>query len=194
MNSSTSGRPDCFRCGSTKIASPRSPGTGNLIRTSAVRRGQPASCRPRHISRTKLMSGILPKSRPQTVTTPAPAAPRPLPVRSRRCRRPQLALRSRQTWPSSRSSTTAGRPVSGGAIRPHGFAVGCGMPGIGRTPALAEALQPPARRIRACGERAIATLKTWKLLTKLRCCPRRAIAIVQAILVLHHVEDNRYAG
>ncbi|OHX02930.1 IS5/IS1182 family transposase [Micromonospora sp. WMMB235] len=47
---------------------------------------------------------------------------------------------------------------------------------------------------RACGERAIATLKTWKILTKLRCCPRRATPIVQAILVLHHVEANRYAG
>ena len=49
-------------------------------------------------------------------------------------------------------------------------------------------------RIRARGERAIATLKTWKILTKLRCCPRRATMIVQAILVLHHVEANRYAG
>ncbi|MEO3749012.1 transposase family protein [Plantactinospora sp. B5E13] len=49
-------------------------------------------------------------------------------------------------------------------------------------------------RIRARGERAIATLKTWKVLAKLRCCPRRATAIVQAILVLHHVEANRYAG
>jgi hypothetical protein len=35
-------------------------------------------------------------------------------------------------------------------------------------------------RIRALGERAVATLKTWKILTKLRCCPRRATAIVQA--------------
>ncbi|MEV0005397.1 IS5/IS1182 family transposase, partial [Micromonospora sp. NPDC050980] len=26
------------------------------------------------------------------------------------------------------------------------------------------------------------------------CCPRRATPIVQAILVLHHVEANRYAG
>ncbi|MFF0880700.1 IS5/IS1182 family transposase, partial [Micromonospora aurantiaca] len=26
------------------------------------------------------------------------------------------------------------------------------------------------------------------------CCPRRATTIVQAILVLHHVEANRYAG
>ncbi|WP_345478802.1 transposase family protein, partial [Actinoplanes auranticolor] len=31
--------------------------------------------------------------------------------------------------------------------------------------------------IRARGERAIATLKTWKILIKLRCCPRRATAI-----------------
>ncbi len=49
-------------------------------------------------------------------------------------------------------------------------------------------------KIRARGERAIATLKTWKILTKLRCCPRRTTPIVQAILVLHHVEANRYAG
>ncbi|MCW3819896.1 transposase family protein [Micromonospora sp. DR5-3] len=46
-------------------------------------------------------------------------------------------------------------------------------------------------RIRARGERDIATLKTWKILAKLRCCPRRATAIVQAILVLHHVEVER---
>ncbi|MFF0658951.1 transposase family protein, partial [Micromonospora tulbaghiae] len=49
-------------------------------------------------------------------------------------------------------------------------------------------------KIRARGERAIATLKTWKILAKLRCCPRRATAIVQATLVLHHVEAARYAG
>jgi len=49
-------------------------------------------------------------------------------------------------------------------------------------------------KIRARGERAIATLKTWKILTKLRCSPHRATAIVQAILVLHHVEANRYTG
>ena len=47
-------------------------------------------------------------------------------------------------------------------------------------------------RIRALGERAIATLKTWQVLTKLRCCPRRATAIVQAILVLHHIEADRH--
>jgi hypothetical protein len=49
-------------------------------------------------------------------------------------------------------------------------------------------------RIRARGERANASLKTWKILTKLRSCPRRATAVVQAILVLHHVETNRYPG
>jgi DDE superfamily endonuclease/Helix-turn-helix of DDE superfamily endonuclease len=49
-------------------------------------------------------------------------------------------------------------------------------------------------RIRARGERANATLKTWKILTKLRCCPRRATAIVQAILALHHVENPIYRG
>ncbi|MER7473605.1 transposase family protein, partial [Micromonospora sp. NPDC000018] len=47
-------------------------------------------------------------------------------------------------------------------------------------------------RIRARGERAIATLKTWKTLVRLRCCPRRATGIVQAILVLHHVENPIY--
>ncbi|WP_327007738.1 transposase family protein [Dactylosporangium sp. NBC_01737] len=49
-------------------------------------------------------------------------------------------------------------------------------------------------KVRACGERAIATLKTWKILTKLRCCPRRATAIVQAILALHRVESSHYTG
>jgi hypothetical protein len=45
-------------------------------------------------------------------------------------------------------------------------------------------------RVRGIGERAVATLKGWKILTRLRCCPRRATAIVQAILVLHHVETT----
>ncbi|GIM92437.1 transposase family protein [Paractinoplanes toevensis] len=48
--------------------------------------------------------------------------------------------------------------------------------------------------IRAIGERANATFKTWKILTKLRCCPRRATTITQAILVLHHVENPTYTG
>ena len=40
-------------------------------------------------------------------------------------------------------------------------------------------------KIRTVGERAVATLKGWKILAKLRCCPRRATAIVKAILALH---------
>lgn len=49
-------------------------------------------------------------------------------------------------------------------------------------------------RIRARYERAVATLKTWKLLTKLRCSPSRTTTIVQAILALHHVENPTYRG
>jgi hypothetical protein len=49
-------------------------------------------------------------------------------------------------------------------------------------------------RIRALGERAVSTLKTWKILTKLRCCPRRATTIVQAILILQAAENARYSG
>jgi hypothetical protein len=49
-------------------------------------------------------------------------------------------------------------------------------------------------RIRALGERAVAILKAWKVLAKLRCCPRRATAIVQAILVLDGIEADRYSG
>jgi hypothetical protein len=39
-------------------------------------------------------------------------------------------------------------------------------------------------RIRGIGERAIATLKTWKLLARLHCCPQRATALLAAILAL----------
>lgn len=78
-----------------------------------------------------------------------------------------------------------------------------GAGGSIRTPFKRHHLRPPlsARqeevnrnhaRIRALGERAVATLKTWKVLTKLRCCPRRATAIVQAILALHTVEAHHY--
>jgi len=41
------------------------------------------------------------------------------------------------------------------------------------------------------GERAIATLETWKLLAKLHYCPHRATQLVAAILVLQHVEEQR---
>jgi hypothetical protein len=46
-------------------------------------------------------------------------------------------------------------------------------------------------RIRALGERAIATIKCWKLLAKLHCCPKRATALLAAILVLQLVEERR---
>ncbi|MFB7329744.1 IS5/IS1182 family transposase, partial [Streptomyces sp. NPDC056190] len=38
---------------------------------------------------------------------------------------------------------------------------------------------------------AVAILKAGKILTKQRCCPRRATAIVQAVLVLHYTETAR---
>jgi hypothetical protein len=47
-------------------------------------------------------------------------------------------------------------------------------------------------KVRAIGERAISTLNTWKLLGKLRCCPQRATALAQAILVLQHLEDAHH--
>jgi hypothetical protein len=46
-------------------------------------------------------------------------------------------------------------------------------------------------RIRAPGERAIATVKCWKLLAKLHCCPKRATALLAAILVLQLAEQQR---
>lgn len=49
-------------------------------------------------------------------------------------------------------------------------------------------------RVRGKGERAIAVLKTWKILAKLRCCPQRSTAIIQAILVLQAAEANRHSG
>ncbi|WP_433381425.1 transposase family protein [Streptosporangium sp. CA-115845] len=48
-------------------------------------------------------------------------------------------------------------------------------------------------KIRALGERAVAVLKTWKILTKLRCSPHHATAIIAAITVLQHTEDDRYS-
>jgi hypothetical protein len=45
-------------------------------------------------------------------------------------------------------------------------------------------------KIRALGEQAMATLKTWRLLRKLRCSTSRITAIVQAILTLHLNASN----
>ncbi|NUW05289.1 transposase family protein [Streptomyces sp. CAI 127] len=41
-------------------------------------------------------------------------------------------------------------------------------------------------KIRCLGEQAMATLKGWRLLRKLRCSTNRITAIVQAVLVLYH--------
>jgi hypothetical protein len=48
-------------------------------------------------------------------------------------------------------------------------------------------------KIRAVGERAMATIKCWKLLTRLHCCPKRATALLAAILVLQLVEEQRWS-
>jgi DDE superfamily endonuclease len=56
-----------------------------------------------------------------------------------------------------------------------------------------QAVNRAHEKMRARGERAIATLQTWKTLAKVRCFPRRATAIVHAILVLQatdHATDR----
>ena len=45
-------------------------------------------------------------------------------------------------------------------------------------------------KLRAPEERANAQLKAWKILTRLRCCPRRAGQIAKAILVLQAHETK----
>ena len=46
-------------------------------------------------------------------------------------------------------------------------------------------------KLRAPGERANAQLKTWKILTKLRCCPWRAGQLAKAIHVLQLPKHNQ---
>ncbi|RAS69702.1 DDE superfamily endonuclease, partial [Lentzea atacamensis] len=43
-------------------------------------------------------------------------------------------------------------------------------------------------RLRGPGERANAQLKTWRILRKLRCCPRRTGRLAKAIHVLQNYE------
>lgn len=45
-------------------------------------------------------------------------------------------------------------------------------------------------KIRALVEQAIATLKSWRLLRKLRCSTTRITSLVQAILCLHHASSD----
>ncbi|WP_033338228.1 IS5/IS1182 family transposase [Catenuloplanes japonicus] len=49
-------------------------------------------------------------------------------------------------------------------------------------------------RLRAIGERANATLKQWKILTKLRSSPHRTTPIIQAIMVLDPIDAGHQPG
>ena len=48
-----------------------------------------------------------------------------------------------------------------------------------------QAVNAAHARIRAVGEQAMATLKSWRLLRKLRCITTRITNLVQAVLTLH---------
>lgn len=68
---------------------------------------------------------------------------------------------------------------AGGTIR---------VPYRGRWETLSDGQQAVNRshaKIRALVEQAVATLKTWRLLRKLRCSPTRITGLVQAVLCLH---------
>jgi hypothetical protein len=52
-------------------------------------------------------------------------------------------------------------------------------------PAGKRAVNSSHARIRAVGEQANATLKSWRLLRKLRCSTTRITDIVKAVLALH---------
>ncbi len=80
-----------------------------------------------------------------------------------------------------------------------------GAGGAVRTPHKRHHPRPPLSRnqkavnrshakIRALGERANATLKSWKVLARLHCCRQRASVIVAAIFVLQLIEEQRRAG
>lgn len=65
------------------------------------------------------------------------------------------------------------------------------MPHYGRDlPARMRDCNHSHNQIRGTGERANATLKTRRLLRRLRCCPQQATALTAAILVLQHVEEQ----
>ena len=61
-----------------------------------------------------------------------------------------------------------------------------GVPFYGRhLPSRMREVNSAHTKVRAIGERAVSTLKSWGLLTKLRCCPQRATALVAVTLALH---------
>ncbi|CAG6398313.1 hypothetical protein SCOCK_690030 [Actinacidiphila cocklensis] len=45
-------------------------------------------------------------------------------------------------------------------------------------------------KIRALAEQAMATLKNWRVLRKLRCSTTRITSLVQAVLTLHHASST----
>ncbi|WP_328923304.1 transposase family protein [Streptomyces sp. NBC_00190] len=49
-------------------------------------------------------------------------------------------------------------------------------------------------KIRCVGEQAVAVLKGWRLLRKLRCSTNRITDIVKAVLVLHHASTRGWKG
>ncbi len=53
-----------------------------------------------------------------------------------------------------------------------------------------QAVNRSQAKIRALAEQAMATLKTWRLLRKLRCSTTRITALVQAILTLHQASSD----
>jgi hypothetical protein len=57
-------------------------------------------------------------------------------------------------------------------------------------PAGQQAVNSAHARIRALGEQAMATLKSWRLLRKLRCSTTRITMIVRAVLNLHLTCSN----
>jgi hypothetical protein len=80
-----------------------------------------------------------------------------------------------------------------------------GAGGTVRTPRKRHHPRPPLSRnqkavnrshakVRALDERANATLKTWKVIARLHCCPQRATAILAASFVLQLTEEQRQPG
>ncbi|MFK4548213.1 hypothetical protein RKD29_007809 [Streptomyces tendae] len=72
-----------------------------------------------------------------------------------------------------------GYPGAGGTVR---------VPYRGRREKLSEgqrAVNVSHAKIRALGEQAMATLKSWRLLRKLRCSTTRITDLVKAMLTLH---------
>jgi hypothetical protein len=99
-------------------------------------------------------------------------------------------LRAARIWGIVRALADAGLLV----LADKGY-IGAGQhvttPYKGRDkPASQKAANRSHARLRGPGERANAQLKSWKILTKLRCCPHRAGHLAKAIHVLQTREPN----